>query len=239
MRFRLPCATAANQGGGGRSPIASRSAIPRASETKARTSAAQMAVHQNSSIVSRSVSASVMLRRTALTIKATSPNVTTMSGEVRIRKIVPTTAFTTPKSDAGSSGGMGARPGRADRDRGRVSAPARGEGRGVVSDDHRAMLESIAFGDDEWVTPADRLRAIGVLRELDRDEQTARFTRQASEPYAERDPDRIERILELALLHVGSPIIEARAEERARELLAERRFTAIPGGLENRNHAAR
>jgi hypothetical protein len=44
---------------------------------------------------------------------------------------------------------------------------------------------------------------------------------------------------ELALLHVGSPIIEARAEERARELLAERRFTAIPGGLESRNHAAR
>jgi hypothetical protein len=84
------------------------------------------------------------------------------------------------------------------------------------------MLESIAFGDDERVTPADRLRAVGELRELDRDDQAARFARLPPRPYVERDPDRIERILELALLHVGPRLIE----DRARELLAKRNFTA-------------
>jgi hypothetical protein len=38
----------------------------------------------------------------------------------------------------------------------------------------------------------------------------------------------MQRVLELALLHVGPRLIEERAEQRARELLAQRRLRMIP-----------
>jgi hypothetical protein len=67
------------------------------SETSARMRAAQIAVHQNSSIVKRSVSASVIASRPAFTSRADRPRVRIVSGSVRMRRIVPTTALTIPK----------------------------------------------------------------------------------------------------------------------------------------------
>lgn len=83
----------------------------------------------------------------------------------------------------------------------------------------RAVLEAILAADD--TTAPDRLRAIEALAELDRIETEARFTRQASEPHVERDPQRIEKIMQLALEHVGADLIERRAQEIAGERRSE------------------
>ena len=67
-------------------------------ETTEMMIAAQIAVQKNSSMVRLSVSASVISRRAALTINAKSPSVITVNGNVTMRKIVPISALTIPKS---------------------------------------------------------------------------------------------------------------------------------------------
>jgi hypothetical protein len=64
-----------------------------------------------------------------------------------------------------------------------ASDGARAEPRSVggPSEDRRAVLESIAFGSDLKITPADRLRALELLREFE-----------IADPAAELDPDEIE-----------------------------------------------
>jgi hypothetical protein len=42
----------------------------------------------------------------------------------------------------------------------------------IVAEDHRAVLEAIAFGDDHRVTPSDRLRALEHLARMEPGEQT-------------------------------------------------------------------
>lgn len=92
----------------------------------------------------------------------------------------------------------------------------------------RAVLEAIIAGAD--ATAGERLAALRDLRGLDRDDEAARFHRETPEPYVERDPDRIERILSLALEHVGGTLIE----RKARELIAsERRFDLVPDATES------
>jgi hypothetical protein len=86
----------------------------------------------------------------------------------------------------------------------------------VNVEERRDVLEAIAAG-APGVNAADRLRALEALNDLDR---IASVHPDSREPHVERDPDRIERILELALLHVGPRLIEERAEARAQELLS-------------------
>src|SRR6266508_493591 len=69
----------------------------RTTETTARMIAAQIAVHQNSSMVSPLERLSVMLSRTALTTTEKRPRVSSVRGNVRMRRIVPRTALTIPK----------------------------------------------------------------------------------------------------------------------------------------------
>ena len=66
--------------------------------TNERMIAAQMAVQKNSSMVRLSVSASVMLSRIAVMIRENSPRMRSVKGRVRRRRIVPTTALTSPNS---------------------------------------------------------------------------------------------------------------------------------------------
>jgi hypothetical protein len=79
----------------------------------------------------------------------------------------------------------------------------------------RAVLEAILFADDS--TAPDRLRAVEALAELDRLDAEVRSRRDIPEPHHETDPERIEKILRLALEHVGGAQIEARAREIAEE----------------------
>ena len=72
--------------------------MSRITETIERMIAAQIAVHQNSSIVKWSEIPSVICSKSALTKIENSPRVKSISGSVRMRRTVPMSTLTIPNS---------------------------------------------------------------------------------------------------------------------------------------------
>jgi hypothetical protein len=88
-----------------------------------------------------------------------------------------------------------------------------------MTHDHRAVLEAIAFGDDQRVTPSDRLRALEHLSRIDGTEPSGTY----SSELASLDGEELDRHLDALL-----------AEQIAADVFGERERWPVLGQLIDR-----